>query len=92
MRLLRPNEKPDIKTPKMANREIYDFLATLRPGDKAILERGEWRGKTPFEHAVHSVKSLKHKFSISALKDGGWLVERRPDLQGNDAVAYPQGE
>lgn len=79
MRKLIPTEPLfSLKTRKLANKEIYDFLFSLKPGDKCIIEKSEWKGKLGFNHAVYNVKSLRRKFSLTSLKDkSGWVVERR---------------
>ena len=82
MRKLEKGEHIEVaKTGSSMNREVYALLLSLKPGEQAIILKGDWKGQTPFTHSIYNQKRLKGRFTVERIIDGtGFLVTRRKNL------------
>lgn len=59
------------------NRAVYEFLLKLKVGDRVVIDREDWKGKTSLVHTLHNVPLFKNKFQCRLLVDkSGWEVTK----------------
>ena len=77
MRKLTGKEQFRFLTSDTPNRAVYDFILNLKVGDKALIDKEDWKTKVPLSHTLHTYALFKGKYSCKTLLDkSGWWVQR----------------